>query len=86
MANDIHTPDKSGNYSLKDTPPADKLETGPWNKSKMEIEPAPTEGPVQGPQEPKGRFSDKLKISPMNEQGAANKKAVRGWPEGQKKI
>jgi hypothetical protein len=85
---DIRTPDKSGNYGIQDVPPADKkADSQPWNKSQIEVEPAPVEGPVQGPsEEPRGRFNDRIKISPMKENGAANKRAVGGWREGQKKV
>jgi len=96
VANNIHTPDKGSNYSIRQAPPADRTDSAspdaqPWNKSTMEIEPAPTTGPEQGPQEskqePKGRFKDRIKVSPMNEAtGAANKRAVRNWPEGLKKA
>jgi hypothetical protein len=99
MANDIRTPDKSENYSIRDTAPMDrktpsaqppplqgpapKDDSQPWNKSTMEIEPA--QDSAEG-SEPKGRYQDRIKVSPMNEKGAATKKAVRGWPEGQKKT
>jgi hypothetical protein len=49
----------------------------------MEIEPSPE---MDSQITPQGRYNDRIKISPMNEQGAATKRAVRGWPVGQKKA
>ena len=56
----------------------------PWNRSTMEIEPSPAVDPQITPQ---GRYNDRIKLSPMNEEtGAATKRALKGWPEGVKKT
>jgi hypothetical protein len=52
----------------------------PWNRSRVEVEPS------EEPQMPEGRYSDRIKISPMDEQGRAKPRAVRNWPEGLKKA
>lgn len=84
MADDIHTPDKSANYSIRDTAPTDKgmdkgMDQQPWNKSQIEIEPAEETKPA-------GQFSDRIKLSPYNKEGKAGGRALKGWPEGQKKA
>jgi hypothetical protein len=81
MANDIHTPDRGSNYSIRDTAPADKADQ-PWNRSRMEIEPSP-ETPTP---EAKGRYNDRIRVSPMNDKGQATPKAVRNWPMGPKRA
>ena len=79
MANGRNNPN---NPAVAKAAPADDQ---PWNRSTMEIEPLPS--PEADPQiTSKGRYNDRIKISPMNEQGAATKRAVKGWPEGLKKA
>ena len=88
MAN-IHTPDKGTNYSIRETPPADRpsqADDQPWNHSRMEIEPMPQQPETQTQPDSKGRFNDRIKVSPMDEQGRATKRALKGWPTGVKKA
>ena len=56
----------------------------PWNRSRMQVEPS-EDSPTAAP-EPRGRYSDRIKISPTEESGAATPRTVRNWPEGLKKI
>ena len=79
MANDIHTPDKSENYSIRDEAPADrKADSQPWNRSRMVVEPVPSE--------PQGQFSDRIRVSPIDAQGRAKNRALKGWPTGTKRA
>jgi hypothetical protein len=90
MANNIHTPDKGSNYSIRQAPPADRptqADDQPWNHSTMEVEPMPQEAPeTQTQPEPKGRFNDRIKVSPVDSEGRATKRALKGWPTGLKKA
>lgn len=78
MANGKNNPNNPA-VAKQQPAPADQ----PWNRSTMEIEPSPE---MDSQITPQGRYNDRIKISPMNEQGAATKRAVRGWPVGQKKA
>lgn len=76
MANKKNNP---GNAFVK------KPDSQPWNRSQMEIEPIPeNQAAPQAPQKP--RYNDRIKISPMDEQGRATDKALSGWAEGIKKA
>lgn len=73
MANKKNNP---GNPFVK------KPDSQPWNRSQMEIEPA-----EQGTQaSPPGRYQDRIKVAPMDEQGRATDRALKGWPEDLKKT
>ena len=56
----------------------------PWNRSHMEIEPSEDAAP-EAPA-PAGRYNDRIKISPMDDQGRAKPRALKGWAEGLKRT
>jgi hypothetical protein len=63
----------------------------PWNRSQMEIEPMepgiePRKPVASEAVEPRGRYSDRIKISPMDDQGRAKPRALKGWAEGLKRT
>jgi len=60
-----------------------KPDPQPWNKSRIEIEPAPV---PEAPQDSKGRYNDRIKIAPTDEKGNATPRALDNWPEGLKKA
>jgi hypothetical protein len=47
----------------------------------MEIEPIPETQAA-----PEGRYKDRIKVAPMDDQGRATDRALKGWPEGLKKT
>jgi hypothetical protein len=54
----------------------------PWNRSRMIVEPAEATPAT----EPQGRYNDRIKISPVDEGGAATPRAIKNWPEGLKRT
>jgi hypothetical protein len=57
----------------------------PQNKSRMVIEPS-LDSPQPTPEPSPGRYNDRIKIAPMDEEGRATPRAVKNWPEGVKKA
>lgn len=68
-------------FVKKADPGTSAVDEQPWNKSRIEIEPAQAEEQAAPPavQGPRERFSDRIKYSPMDEQGRATDKALKGW-------
>jgi hypothetical protein len=67
-----------GSQFVKKSPAADDQ---PWNKSQIVVEPAEPAAPNGS-----GRYSDRIMVPPMDEQGRATDRALKGWPEGIKKA
>lgn len=59
------------------------VDSDPGNRSSMSIEPSPEVEPQITPQ---GRYNDRVRVRPFNNQGKANPQALKNWPEGQKKA
>lgn len=58
------------------------------DRNRMVIEPSEDnpQSPIGPLPAPSGQYSDRIKVSPMDEQGRATGRAVKGWPEGLKKA
>lgn len=75
------------NQFVKKANPQEPQDSQPWNRSRVEVEPMPAEPETQvTAPESRGRYNDRIKVAPMDEQGRATDRALKGWPEGIKKA